>query len=53
MQEEPKVTLDELASIIGVSRDTIKEHIARLKRDQVVERVGGNRGGFWKVLDNE
>ena len=29
---------------------TIKEHIAGLKKEGLLERVGGRKEGHWKVL---
>ncbi|MBN2782159.1 MAG: hypothetical protein JXQ66_02845 [Campylobacterales bacterium] len=31
-------------------RDTIKEHISRLKRDGVIKRVGSTKAGYWEVM---
>jgi len=36
---------------IGKSRDTIKEHISRLKRDSIIQRVGSTKSGYWKIID--
>jgi predicted HTH transcriptional regulator len=44
------ITRDELASLIGVSANSIKQHLANLKKDGIIERVGSTKSGYWKVI---
>lgn len=46
-----KLTREDLAKEIGVTSDTIKQHIARLQTDEKLKRVGGRKDGYWEVLD--
>lgn len=46
----PEMTRKELASALGKSENTIKEHLARLKAEGLIERIGSDRKGYWKVL---
>lgn len=43
-------TYDDLASTIGVDRTTIMRNIAAMKKNGVVNRVGGDKNGYWEVL---
>lgn len=49
MRKNPKVTLAEMVSELGISRSAIQKHILRLKDAQIVRRVGPDKGGEWKV----
>ena len=51
LRENPKVTYDELAEAMGVSRSTVKRVIGRLTNCGYIERVGGKRYGHWEVRD--
>ena len=53
IKENPTVTRKELASIIGVSENGIKFHITNLKKKGLLKRVGPDKGGYWKVIQNE
>jgi predicted HTH transcriptional regulator len=50
IQNNPKITQAELAKITGLSRRGVEWNIAKLKNDGKIERVGGDRGGYWKII---
>ena len=50
MRKNPKVTLAEMVSELGISRSAIQKHILRLKDAQIVRRVGPDKGGEWRVV---
>jgi ATP-dependent DNA helicase RecG len=43
------VTLDELSEKMQISRVSVKKHIAKLKSLGILERVGPDKGGYWKL----
>ena len=47
-----KLTRNELAAIIGVSPNAIKQHLAELKRSGDITRLGSTKKGYWKVNRN-
>ncbi len=47
------VTQLEIAETLGISKITVKRNIATLKEKRFIERVGSNKKGYWKVLDNK
>ena len=49
LKESPRLTRAELATALGKSEHTIKEHIAQLKKKDVLCRVGSDRNGYWEV----
>ena len=53
MLKNSKVTYDELADITGKTRETIRVHINKLKKMEIIERFGPNKGGHWHVTLHE
>lgn len=50
IDENPKITRRELAEILSIPSSTVQFHIEKLKSEGRLERVGGARGGYWKVV---
>ena len=46
---DSKITRAELAVLLDRSEDTIKFHLARLQKMGILERIGSDRSGFWKI----
>jgi len=44
------LTRDDLPSKIGVSSNAIKQHLAKLKSDGIIKRIGSTKSGYWEVL---
>jgi len=49
LRTNPKMTREELAYMLGKSPNTIKEHLARLKDEGRLKRIGSDRDGYWEV----
>ena len=49
MQENPNITIKELQDAIGLSESGIKKIIRQLRTAGHIERIGGAKGGHWKV----
>lgn len=45
-----KITQKEMQEKIGVSLITIKRSIAKMKKENILEREGSNRNGTWEIL---
>jgi ATP-dependent DNA helicase RecG len=45
------ITISEIVELIGKGRTTIKRHMAGLKNLNVLERVGTEKKGYWKIND--
>lgn len=52
LNQNPKYTINDIMSILHKGRDTVKEHIERLKRDGILSRIGSNKSGYWKIVKN-
>ena len=50
MRINPKMSIDELASKIGVSSRTIKNITAALVKEKKIKRINGKRYGYWEVI---
>lgn len=49
IKDNEKITTTELAKILGKSRQAVQLIINNLKATGVVERIGSNKTGFWKI----
>ena len=45
----PGITAVEMASEIGITDRAVRKIIRSLKQQGVVERIGSNKSGYWKV----
>lgn len=49
MIEKPEITAKEIAEKLGITAAGVRHHIKNLKVSGRIERVGADRGGYWKV----
>ena len=49
IERDANVTTTAMAEMIGVSRQSIAKHIAKLKEQGVIRRIGPDKGGHWEV----
>jgi len=49
--KNPKISAKKLSELIGISSRKVEENIKKLKDKQIIERVGANRGGYWRIID--
>ena len=47
--EKPYIKSDELSEIVGIRADSIRKNLLKLKTMGLIERIGPNRDGYWKV----
>ena len=45
-----KITINELSKLFDVDVKTIKRDIEILKQQKKIERAGGRKEGYWKIL---
>ncbi len=50
LARDPGLTIPAVASHLGITARAVASHIAQLKHGKVLARVGGRKGGQWKVL---
>ena len=49
LSEDGRLSAVDLGKKIGISAKSIEKHLANLKADGIIERVGPAKGGHWKV----
>ena len=50
IETNSNVTRKELANLLNLSEATIKRKLSNLKKCNIIERVGSDKKGFWKIL---
>lgn len=50
ISDNPAITTSTLANMLSVTRKTISTHMKIMKKNNVIERVGSDRKGYWKIL---
>ena len=49
LSEDGKSSATALAEKIGISAKAVEKHLANLKTNGIIERIGPAKGGYWKV----
>jgi len=49
IKKNNQITREELSQRLGIGINGVKQQILKLKKEGILERVGDNRTGFWKV----
>ena len=52
LAENPSIGFEELAEKLSVSRRTVASDISALKKKNVIQRVGSDKNGQWKIVIN-
>ncbi|MBU4015844.1 winged helix-turn-helix transcriptional regulator, partial [Patescibacteria group bacterium] len=50
IKNTPKISRNELSKKLGLSKDTIKEYLKKLKEKGILRRVGKTSAGHWEVV---
>jgi len=50
IRRNKNITQLELSVIVGINEKNIRNNIAKLKEKGFLERIGPDKGGYWKVL---
>ena len=53
VRENSRITFSEMVSRLDISRSAIQKHIARLKDEQRLRRIGPDKGGRWEVVGHD
>lgn len=49
IEEDPGYTTSQMAEKLSISRVSIGKHIKSLKEKNIIERIGSDRKGYWKI----
>ena len=52
IKQNPFVTQDELAKIVGISRKSIIQNMKKLQENGIIQRMGADKNGQWKIINN-
>ena len=48
--ENNRATYDELAEKLGKTRETVRANLRVLEKNGLIERVGADKNGYWKII---
>ena len=51
IKANPEITIPELSSIINISQRSIERNIQKLQDENLLIRIGPNKGGCWEVVE--
>ena len=49
ISENPQISIDEMRASLNVTDRTVARYISELKESKVIERIGPDNGGVWKI----
>lgn len=49
LQENPQILQDEIAEKLKIATITVKRNMSKLKKEGILERVGADKSGYWKL----
>ena len=49
ISKNPKITRRELMGELDINQSAVQRHMDKLKAAGILERVGPDRGGYWKL----
>lgn len=52
LRNNPKITRNELASILSITSDGVKYHLQKMTAEGIIVRHGSARGGYWEIVRN-
>ncbi len=50
IKENPRITAKELENVTGLGRRGVEWNLGKLKKSGRIKRIGGDKGGYWKVV---
>ena len=50
LTEDPGYTITQLSEKLGISRKTIATRLKKMKENGLIERIGSDHKGYWKLL---
>ena len=53
IERNQSISARELAEIICISRRAVEKHIANLKKNGKLKRIGPAKGGYWEIVEDD
>jgi DNA-binding transcriptional ArsR family regulator len=51
LETNGRVTALRIAEVLGVSESTVRRSFRRLREYELIERIGSNKAGYWRLVD--
>lgn len=51
IKENREISTTEMAETIGITKKGIEYHLNILRKEKIIEHIGPNQGGYWKILE--
>jgi len=52
IRKDASITRESLADKLGITVNGVKQHISKLKKDGILNRIGGRKSGEWRILEH-
>lgn len=52
LMNNPKATVKNISEELHISIASVKRRINKMQNEKIIQRIGSNKGGHWKVLNN-
>ena len=53
IKNDPFISAKRIADQITISSRKVQENLKKLKDLGLIERIGSDKGGYWKIIDNK
>jgi len=53
MRDNKYITTKELSEHIKISTTAVDNNISKLKKKELIKRIGSPRGGYWEINDKQ
>lgn len=51
--DNPQITTIQMATMLGINRSALSKHLKRMQTEEIIRRVGPDKGGHWEVVDKQ
>lgn len=51
ISDNPNITINEICSRLKLSDSGVRKNLVSLRKKFVIERVGANKNGYWKIIN--
>ena len=52
LSQDNSLSAAALAERIGITPKAVEKHIARMKAEGILKRIGPDKGGYWQILEH-
>ena len=51
LKQDGNITVDRIIELLDIPRRTVSRILRKLKEKGLIERVGSDKSGYWKVIE--